>query len=175
MHRDERETARPGAAIDEELLVLECCEVALDGAGVYDGVFGAPGAVAPWALGGVAPVGPPSGPLAAPCDGEVVVTGGEDPELELSSPPEPPAVVSFSVSLVVSPAESAVSSGAIRPPLDPSTTVESDAGCASATIGTAVAGGLGAVWATCSARGGVARRSRTCWTGVGRSAGTDGS
>ena len=46
--------------------MLECGEVALDGAGVYDGVFSAPGAVAPWALGGVEPVRPPSGPLVEP-------------------------------------------------------------------------------------------------------------
>jgi hypothetical protein len=47
VHGDEGEAARPRAAIDEELLVFECGEVALDGAGVYDGVFSAPGAVAP--------------------------------------------------------------------------------------------------------------------------------
>jgi hypothetical protein len=35
-------------------------------AGVYDGVFSAPGAVAPCALGGLEPVGLPSGPLVAP-------------------------------------------------------------------------------------------------------------
>jgi hypothetical protein len=35
---DEREAAGSGAAADEEFLVLEGGEVALDGAGVYDGV-----------------------------------------------------------------------------------------------------------------------------------------
>jgi hypothetical protein len=93
--------------------VLEDGEVALDGAGVYDGVFVAPGAVAPWALGGVAPVGPPSAPLCAP---GVVVVALPVTVPVVGVPVSDPALVP--VASVVGVTESSVSSGASRPPLD---------------------------------------------------------
>jgi hypothetical protein len=134
--------------------VLESGEVALDGAGVYDGVFSAPGAVAPWALGDVEPVRPPSGPLVAPDDVPepvlvpVVDVWGFDvvgvPSVVLPVVVGIPLPAGVSVAVV-----SSASSGASMPPLDCSTTVESDAGSTSG----ATTAGTGAAFSTSRSTG----------------------
>ena len=101
--------------------MLESGEVALDGAGVYDGVFEAPGLVAPWALGELEPVSCPSGPLVAPDGAEAVPVAGVAAGAVTVVVPDGSAAV---VSVVAA----AVSSGASMPPLDWSTTGESVAG-----------------------------------------------